>query len=190
MSLSIDDSATHPFGQSTVQGDKVYYLTELSVAFVNRAPVQPGHSLVIPKRGAAHLTDLTPEETKDIWLVAAKTAKMISANYQSINPKAPADRPPSFTYAIQDGVDAGQTVKHVHIHILPRIKGDFVRNDEVYESLEKNETHIDQSNQSSTQSTEAETNKPHMDSKRIWLTDKQQVEQAARYRDWIAKIKD
>jgi len=39
------------------------------------------------------------------------------------------------TYAIQDGAGAGQTVKHVHVHILPRFKGDFDENDEIYRAV-------------------------------------------------------
>ncbi len=38
----------------------------------------------------------------------------------------------------QDGEAAGQTVKHVHLHILPRRKGDFKRNDDVYDKVKEN----------------------------------------------------
>ena len=37
---------------------------------------------------------------------------------------------------MQDGPLAGQTVPHVHIHVLPRKKGDFERNDEVYDAID------------------------------------------------------
>lgn len=36
---------------------------------------------------------------------------------------------------IQDGAEAGQTVPHVHIHILPRKAKDFERNDEIYDAV-------------------------------------------------------
>ena len=36
---------------------------------------------------------------------------------------------------IQDGPQAGQTVPHVHIHILPRKRGDFEKNDEIYDAV-------------------------------------------------------
>ncbi|XP_071669390.1 bis(5'-adenosyl)-triphosphatase isoform X2 [Patagioenas fasciata] len=39
----------------------------------------------------------------------------------------------------QDGPEAGQTVKHVHVHILPRKAGDFSRNDDVYEELQRHD---------------------------------------------------
>ena len=39
------------------------------------------------------------------------------------------------TISIQDGPSAGQTVPHVHVHILPRSSGDFENNDDIYNEL-------------------------------------------------------
>lgn len=39
--------------------------------------------------------------------------------------------------ALQDGPEAGQTVYHCHVHIIPRKKGDFQRNDDVYTEVFK-----------------------------------------------------
>ena len=41
----------------------------------------------------------------------------------------------ALTLAVQDGSDAGQTVEHVHVHLLPRRPGDFQKNDDVYEKV-------------------------------------------------------
>ena len=41
----------------------------------------------------------------------------------------------ALTLAVQDGSDAGQTVEHVHVHLLPRRPGDFKKNDDVYEKV-------------------------------------------------------
>ena len=45
----------------------------------------------------------------------------------------------SLTFTIQDGAQAGQTVPHVHVHVLPRTEGDFVPNDKVYDALDESE---------------------------------------------------
>jgi diadenosine tetraphosphate (Ap4A) HIT family hydrolase len=42
----------------------------------------------------------------------------------------------------QDGPAAGQTVPHVHVHVLPRRAGDFARNDDVYDELDRGEAHL------------------------------------------------
>ena len=41
------------------------------------------------------------------------------------------------TVTIQNGPDAGQSVPHVHVHVMPRQKGDFEVNDDVYREIEK-----------------------------------------------------
>ena len=43
----------------------------------------------------------------------------------------------AFNVAVQDGTGAGQSVPHVHIHILPRYCGDLKRNDDIYNALEE-----------------------------------------------------
>ncbi|GAB2286143.1 hypothetical protein Dimus_020569, partial [Dionaea muscipula] len=48
----------------------------------------------------------------------------------------------SLTFAIQDGPQAGQTVPHVHIHILPRRIGDFEKNDEIYDVIDVKEKEL------------------------------------------------
>lgn len=40
------------------------------------------------------------------------------------------------TFALQDGTAAGQSVPHVHVHVIPRRHGDFKRNDEIYNALD------------------------------------------------------
>ncbi|WMV46557.1 hypothetical protein MTR67_039942 [Solanum verrucosum] len=51
----------------------------------------------------------------------------------------------SLTFTIQDGPQAGQTVPHVHIHIIPRKSGDFEKNDEIYDALDVKEKEMKQS---------------------------------------------
>ncbi|KAG1056581.1 hypothetical protein G6F42_028811 [Rhizopus arrhizus] len=44
---------------------------------------------------------------------------------------------------IQDGPQAGQTVPHVHMHIIPRKQGDWANNDDIYEELDKKKKGVD-----------------------------------------------
>lgn len=50
----------------------------------------------------------------------------------------------SFTVAVQDGAEAGQTVPHVHVHVIPRVKGgaDQDRPDELYERMATEEGNV------------------------------------------------
>ena len=96
---------------------------------VNRKPVLPGHLLVIPKRVAKRFTDLTPDEVQDIFMTVQQAQRLIESFHECS----------SSTICIQDGKDAGQTVAHVHVHILPRKIGDFENNDDVYEKLQSHD---------------------------------------------------
>ena len=65
-SLPIDDSAHYPFGPSIqLPGSQLFFLTSLSLASVNLAPVVPGHALICPRRLVKRVQDMTPEELTD-----------------------------------------------------------------------------------------------------------------------------
>lgn len=126
--------------------------------------VRTGHCLVTPRRRVAAIADLSDEEIASLWVTAkvgtcmaeppppsARTA--LTRALRSLSPRRrPAvHRSPqqvgtmlkrfhsadALTLAIQDGAAAGQTVPHVHIHILPRHFGDFEPNDKVYDALDE-----------------------------------------------------
>ncbi|GJU64139.1 bifunctional bis(5'-adenosyl)-triphosphatase/adenylylsulfatase FHIT [Tanacetum coccineum] len=48
----------------------------------------------------------------------------------------------SLTFTIQDGPQAGQSVPHVHIHILPRKVGDFENNDDIYDAIDESDKEL------------------------------------------------
>jgi diadenosine tetraphosphate (Ap4A) HIT family hydrolase len=72
---------------------------------------------------------MTIEEKKDMFVISCKVAKVLDDYYDA----------KSTTITIQDGEFAGQTVKHVHCHIMPRKPGDFENNDEIYVQLNKHD---------------------------------------------------
>lgn len=116
----------YPFGAYTVHASEVFATTPLSYAFVNLKPVLPGHVLVSPKRVAPRFGDLSADEVADVWTLAQCVGVAIEPHLGAT----------SLTFAVQDGADAGQTVPHVHIHVLPRRPGDFPNNDEVYDAID------------------------------------------------------
>ncbi|KAJ0547647.1 putative histidine triad (HIT) protein [Helianthus annuus] len=122
---------TYKFGPYTIYQKESFYSTDLSYAFVNLRPVLPD-VLVCPRREVKRFVDLTTEEATDLWISAHKIGKQLE-NYHNAS---------SLTFTIQDGPHAGQSVPHVHIHILPRKEGDFVNNDEIYDAIDAKEKEL------------------------------------------------
>ncbi|XP_066528713.1 bis(5'-adenosyl)-triphosphatase [Hoplias malabaricus] len=121
--------ATFRFGQHVIKTTAVFLQTELSFALVNRKPVVPGHVLVCPLRPVERFRDLRPDEVADLFCTTQRVASVVEQYFKAS----------SLTIAIQDGPEAGQTVKHVHVHVLPRKAGDFERNDSIYDELQKHD---------------------------------------------------
>ena len=107
----------------------IFFRSKLSFAFVNIKPVLPGHVLVSPVRIVKRFCELTEEEVADLFTSTQKIARVIEKAYDAT----------SLSIAIQDGPDAGQTVEHVHVHVLPRKRGDFKQNDDIYKALEEHD---------------------------------------------------
>ncbi|XP_066554021.1 bis(5'-adenosyl)-triphosphatase isoform X3 [Amia ocellicauda] len=122
-------ASTFRFGQHVVKASVVFLQTESSFALVNRKPVVPGHVLVCPRRSVERFRDLHPEEVADLFKATQRVANVVEQHFQGS----------SLTIAIQDGPEAGQTVKHVHVHVLPRRPGDFEKNDSIYDELQKHD---------------------------------------------------
>ncbi len=78
-------------------------------------PVSLGHSLVIPKRHVGSFFEATSDERS--CLLALLDEAKAAAEVEFI--------PNGFNIGINDGAAAGQTVLHLHIHLIPRFKGDL-----------------------------------------------------------------
>lgn len=117
-----DCRPTYMFADKIILSSTVFYCTKYSFAFTNIRCVVPGHVLVSTIRCVKRLENLTPEEIADIFQTVVKVQKVMELVYNSS----------SSTICVQDGKYAGQTVPHVHCHILPRRQGDFKNNDDVY----------------------------------------------------------
>jgi diadenosine tetraphosphate (Ap4A) HIT family hydrolase len=91
-------------------------ITESATAFAiyDKYPVSEGHALVIPKRHADNYFELSFKEQSACWLVLNRTQEIVQEKYQ----------PQGFNIGVNNGRAAGQTVHHVHIHLIPRYEGD------------------------------------------------------------------
>ncbi|XP_041130803.1 bis(5'-adenosyl)-triphosphatase-like isoform X2 [Polyodon spathula] len=92
---------TFRFGQHVVKASAVFLQSELSFALVNRKPVVPGHVLVCPIRSVERFHDLRPEEVADLFQTTQRVSSVVEKHFCGS----------SLTIAIQDGPEAGQTVK-------------------------------------------------------------------------------
>lgn len=85
-----------------------------AVAMFDSFPISPGHALVIPKRHIASLFEATEMELTDVFDLIAKTRTQL---LRDLNPGG-------FNIGLNEGVLAGQTIMHLHIHLIPRYLGD------------------------------------------------------------------
>lgn len=113
------------FGKSLLNSTDIFIRTPLSIGFVNLKPILSGHVLVSPKRVVPRLADLTKDEMTDLFEAVNRIGPVLEKVYKGT----------ALTIALQDGAAAGQSVEHVHVHIIPRKQGDFARNDDIYEQV-------------------------------------------------------
>ncbi|KAJ2742731.1 Dinucleoside triphosphate hydrolase [Coemansia sp. BCRC 34301] len=113
------------FGPLAIPLDQVFLISKLSYALVNLKPIRPGHVLVATRRPVARFNDLTQFEVLDLFLQAQRVSKVVERVTSA----------ESLTLCIQDGDKAGQSVPHVHLHVIPRFEGDFAVNDDIYDAL-------------------------------------------------------
>ena len=77
-------------------------------------PVNPGHLLIIPRRHIRSIFELNLAEFLSLWKVFYHVKRIIYSKYN----------PDGLNIGINDGVAAGQSIMHLHIHVIPRYNGD------------------------------------------------------------------
>ncbi|HOG20203.1 MAG TPA: HIT domain-containing protein [Salinivirgaceae bacterium] len=102
-----------------------FYENRYFFAAYNISPILPGHSLVIPKRHVVRLADLSETETHEAMPFVINVNRILSELFKTQD----------FDISIQDGTAAGQTVMHLHIHIIPRILDDLPNAGDWYDLL-------------------------------------------------------
>ena len=91
-------------------------MLEHPLAIVERDtyPVTKGHTLVIPRRHVASFFDTTREERAAMMDLLEEAKKILEKEYA----------PDGYNIGINNGAAAGQTIMHVHMHLIPRYLGD------------------------------------------------------------------
>jgi len=87
---------------------------QLALAFYDKFPVNEGHTLVIPKRHVSFLFEASEEELVAINELLFKVKDILDSKY----------KPAGYNIGVNVGEAAGQTIFHLHYHIIPRYNGD------------------------------------------------------------------
>lgn len=122
----------YAFGKVHIPATSIFFTTPLTYVSVNQSPIFPGHVLVMPRSNVQRVSSLTPIELTDLWLTAQHVAIVLEKRFEA----------QSMTFAIQDGVEAGQKIPCVHIHVIPRKKHDLVNKDDIYDMVNQREDNL------------------------------------------------
>jgi len=98
----------------SVPRDEMLIDGPIAMARIDTHPVSPGHTLIIPKRHVASFFETTEEERLAMM-------KLLDAAKAILDEK---HKPDGYNIGINSGEAAGQTVMHLHIHLIPRYAGD------------------------------------------------------------------
>ncbi len=110
----IDDGMSAPCPFCTIPAGRVVLAHDLALAIRDSFPVSPGHTLIIPRRHIGSFFDVTDEERKAMLRLLDTAKSRLDDEFH----------PDGYNVGINDGQAAGQTVLHLHIHLIPRYAGD------------------------------------------------------------------
>ena len=94
--------------------ERILILADEALVIRDASPVSPGHTLVIPRRHIGSFFELSDAERTCMVELLAQAKAELDLSFQ----------PDGFNIGINDGAAAGQTVQHLHLHLIPRYRGD------------------------------------------------------------------
>ncbi len=94
--------------------ERILILADEALVIRDAFPVSPGHTLVIPRRHIGSFFELSDAERTCMVELLAQAKAELDLSFQ----------PDGFNIGINDGAAAGQTVPHLHLHLIPRYRGD------------------------------------------------------------------
>ncbi len=92
----------------------IFTENELFVAVFDHYPVSEGHALVFPRRHTTKIADLTPTVLVGLGIILKQVQELLRQLHN----------PDGYNIGVNEGVAAGQTIPHLHIHVIPRYTGD------------------------------------------------------------------
>ncbi len=93
----------------------IVYEDKETLAFLDRSPVNKGHTLVIPKKHTLNLLTVEDTELQKIMLTVKKVALALSQLWEGVN------------IGMNNNRAAGQIVDHLHVHVIPRFSNDGIK---------------------------------------------------------------
>jgi diadenosine tetraphosphate (Ap4A) HIT family hydrolase len=98
-----------------LESSRITAASECAIAFRDAFPLTEGHTLVVPRQHIDCIFALPAERHSDLWAFVAEVRRSLA---KELDVRA-------FNIGVNDGIDAGQTIDHAHIHIIPRRPGDI-----------------------------------------------------------------
>lgn len=98
----------------TLSATRIIEEDALTLTIRDGYPVSPGHTLVITRRHVPSIFDASDDERRALWAAVARARSVLNSEL----------RPDGWNLGVNDGSAGGQTVMHVHVHLIPRFAGD------------------------------------------------------------------
>jgi bis(5'-adenosyl)-triphosphatase len=117
-----------PFCRKEVQ-DTAFATSSGFIAIYNHAPIVPGHSLIIPLKHSTDMMELSDDEYIEMCLFGKRVMKFLNEYFKTAE----------FDMSLQQGRNAGQSVEHIHLHLIPRKPMDLEPGEEWYHRIMKEE---------------------------------------------------
>jgi diadenosine tetraphosphate (Ap4A) HIT family hydrolase len=107
-------SDTHPCPFCSVSPERLFHQGDLVLGLWDAFPVSPGHALLVSRRHLATWFEASAEERAELVAGIDRAREAIEHRH----------RPAGFNVGMNLGAAAGQTVAHLHLHVIPRYAGD------------------------------------------------------------------
>lgn len=98
----------------SLPADRIVLSSADAIALRDAYPISPGHTLIVPRRHIGSFFEATTQERAELLALLDEAKRELDAQFA----------PAAFNIGINDGPAAGQTVPHLHIHLIPRYVGD------------------------------------------------------------------